>query len=100
MDTAGDVDWWRNTTPLVENVYSTTVITREADSFIQRNASHPFFLWVAYQTAHVPYQALGDPPVRTPGLPKGVLEGDAAHYPEMVREMDRGVGEISQVEIP
>jgi arylsulfatase A-like enzyme len=47
VDTEGDVDWWKNKTPLQENIYSTTAITREANGFIERNASRPFFLYVA-----------------------------------------------------
>jgi len=94
LDTLGDLDWWKNKTLLRGNEYSTTAITREANGFIQRNASRPFFLYVAYQTAHDPYQAPGDAPIRTPGQPKGVLEGDAAHYPQMIQAADRGIRDI------
>ena len=94
LDTLGDLDWWKNKTLIRGNEYSTTAITREANGFIQRNASRPFFLYVAYQTAHDPYQAPGDAPIRTPGQPKGVLEGDAAHYPQMIQAADRGIRDI------
>lgn len=95
LDSLGKLDWWKNTTPITENVYSTTAITREAVGFIQRNARQPFFLYVAYQAPHSPYQAPGDRPVRTPGQPKsGDTEGNKANYPLMIQAMDRGIGSI------
>lgn len=95
LDSLGKLDWWKNTTPITENVYSTTAITREAVGFIQRNARQPFFLYVAYQAPHAPYQAPGDQPVRIPGQPKsGGTEGNKANYPLMIQAMDRGIGSI------
>ncbi len=94
LDSLGKLDWWRNTTPVIENVYSTTAITREAVGFIQRQKQQPFFLYVAYQAPHVPYQAPGDGPVRVPGQPKHGEEGKRANYPLMIQAMDRGVGTI------
>lgn len=95
LDSLGKLDWWKNTTPITENVYSTTAITREAVGFIQRNAERPFFLYVAYQAPHVPYQAPGDQPVRIPGQPRSDgIEGNKANYPLMIQAMDRGIGSI------
>lgn len=94
LDSLGRPDWWRNTTPITENVYSTTAITREAVGFIQRQKQQPFFLYVAYQAPHLPYQAPGDGPVRIPGQPKHGEEGNKANYPLMIQAMDRGVGTI------
>lgn len=97
VDSLGGIDWWRNTTLVREQVYSTTAITREAVSFIQRSAASPFFLYVAYQAAHAPYQAPEDQALRTPGTPKGSDKGDRAAYPAMVQAMDRGIGDIVNV---
>ncbi|MFO1120464.1 MAG: sulfatase-like hydrolase/transferase [Rhodospirillales bacterium] len=94
LDSLGELDWWRNTAPENVNVYSTTAITREAVGFIQRNVQRPFFLFVSYQAPHVPYQALGSPPIRIPGQPKAASEGNPADYPAMVQAMDSGVGTV------
>ncbi len=94
LDSLGKPDWWRNTTPISENIYSTTAITREAVGFIQRQQRQPFFLYVAFQAPHLPYQAPGDGPVRVPGQPKHGEEGNKANYPLMIQAMDRGVGTI------
>ena len=68
----GAIDWWRNTTLLREQIYSTTAITREAVKFIQRNAVRPFFLYVAYQAAHGPYQGPEDPLVTNTWNAEGI----------------------------
>ena len=47
----------RGETPLVEPEYLTDAFTREAESFINRHAAQPFFLYLAYNAPHAPYQA-------------------------------------------
>ena len=94
LDSLGNPDWWRNTTPVHDETYSTTLITREAARFIRHNARRPFFLYVAYQAPHVPYQAPDDGPIRVPGQRKVAMEGDPARYPAMVAALDDGIGTI------
>lgn len=94
LDSLGELDWWRNTSPVNVNSYSTTAITREAVGFIQRNVQRPFFLFVSYQAPHVPYQAPDTGPIRIAGQPKGASEGSPANYPAMVQAMDSGVGTV------
>lgn len=94
LDIFGSPDWWRNTATVHDESHSTTLITREARRFIRHNAQHPFFLYVAYQAPHVPYQAPGDGPIRIPGQRKGEPEGDPARYPAMVQALDDGIGAI------
>lgn len=94
LDSLGNLDWWRNTTPVTTQIYSTTAITREAVGFIQRQQLNPFLLFVSFQSPHVPYQAPGDPPVRVPGQPKAPNEGNPANYPLMIQAMDAGIGTI------
>ena len=43
--------------PVFEEEYLTDAFTREAVSFIQRNRSQPFFLYLAYNAVHSPLQA-------------------------------------------
>lgn len=94
LDAFGHLDWWRMKGPVTVPKYSTTVITDEAIAFIRRNASRPFFLTVAYQAPHTPYQGPGDPAIRKPNQPAQGLEGDPTHYPAMVQAMDQGIGRI------
>ena len=94
LDSLGEPDWWKNTTPVHDETYSTTLITRKAVRFIRHNARRPFFLYVAYQAPHVPYQAPGDGPIRVPGERKAAAEGDPDRYPAMVAALDAGIGRI------
>ncbi len=94
LDSLGNPDWWKNSTPVDDETYSTTLITREATRFIRRNAGRPFFLYVAYQAPHVPYQAPGDGPIRVRGEHKAAAEGDPARYPAMVAALDDGIARI------
>lgn len=47
----------RGNEPYYEKDYLTDAISREAVSFIDRHANHPFFLYCAYNAVHVPQQS-------------------------------------------
>ena len=47
----------RGTEPVDEPEYLTDAFTREAVAFIERHKDGPFFLYLAYNAAHVPMQA-------------------------------------------
>jgi arylsulfatase B len=47
----------RGSQPVMESLYFTDAITREAIDFIDRNADRPFFLYLAYNAVHSPLQA-------------------------------------------
>jgi arylsulfatase A-like enzyme len=49
-------DLFENTTPLHEQGYMTDLITARAVRFIEQQAAGPFFLEVAYNAAHWPFQ--------------------------------------------
>jgi len=54
----GVVDWYRNNKRVVEDGYSTTLIGNDAVKFInERDPSKPFFLYLAFNAPHTPYQA-------------------------------------------
>lgn len=83
-DDLGRLDWWKNMARLNKLEYSATAVTREAMAFIDRNAAKPFYLQVAYQEPHTPYQGPNDP----------VGYHNVAGFPKMVRAIDEGVGKI------
>ena len=46
----------RDETPLIETQYLTDAFTREGVDFINRHAAEPFFLYLAYNAVHSPYE--------------------------------------------
>src|SRR5687768_2255522 len=62
-DGAGMPDLFENATPVQVAGYSTDLITDRSVTFIQQNAQRPFFLEVAYNAAHWPYQVPDKPSV-------------------------------------
>jgi arylsulfatase A-like enzyme len=96
----GRPDLYENTTPVTSSRYLTDEITARAVSFVTEHAPQPFFLEVAYNATHWPFE----PPDRTdgsllggsniyqlPGDPNAPTRGD---YVRMLERADRGVGEI------
>jgi arylsulfatase A-like enzyme len=86
-------DLYHNEAPTTSSAYLTDEITRRAEAFIQQRASGPFFLEVAYNATHWPYQR--------PDLPEGKRGWD--HYREsgthedyiaMLERADQGIGRI------
>jgi len=102
FDRMGIADWWNGDRLVPEPGYSTHLITRHAVRFIKQHADRsgkkPFCLYVAHECPHSPYQGPGDKPVRGPGRTK--LKGTSRKdikvtYGQMMTEMDRGVGAIT-----
>lgn len=79
----------RGTKRVRVNEYMTDRFTYEARSFIRRHADKPFFLYVAYNAPHSPFEATKKYLDRYPNL-KGVERTYAA----MMSALDDGVGEI------
>jgi arylsulfatase A-like enzyme len=86
-------DLYHNEEPTTSSAYLTDEITRRAEAFIQQRAGGPFFLEVAYNATHWPYQR--------PDLPEGRRGWD--HYREsgtredyiaMLQRADQGIGRI------
>jgi arylsulfatase A-like enzyme len=94
----GDDDLYENTAPIKQDGYMTDLITARAVRFIEQQAQRPFFLEVAYNAAHWPFQ----PPDRPSKAPNNAaFQGPAMtppatreDYVAMVERADRGVGEI------
>ena len=86
-------DLYHNEEPTTSTAYLTDEITRRAEAFIQQRADGPFFLEVAYNATHWPYQR--------PDLPEGQRgwshyreSGTRADYVAMLERADHGVGRI------
>ncbi|MGH2561576.1 MAG: sulfatase-like hydrolase/transferase, partial [Thermomicrobiales bacterium] len=94
----GGMDYWRwmldrnGAGQPSDGRYLTDVFTDEAAQFIQRHAHGPFFLYVAYNAPHAPFQVPAedldvyrDVPHLTPAV--------ATIY-AMIQRMDRGIGRL------
>jgi arylsulfatase A-like enzyme len=104
----GKPDLYENTTPVEVHGYLTDEITRRAVSFVDRHSSGPFFMEVAYNAVHWPFQPPGMtgaenremPPSTTPGRPSLYQSPNAPvpatrrDYVRMLERADEGIGEI------
>ncbi|PWJ57880.1 arylsulfatase A-like enzyme [Dyadobacter jejuensis] len=89
-------DWWLNTEKMDEKGYSTDLITHHSLDFIRENKDHPFFLYVAHEAPHGPYQIRDSRPERTgdPSYKPEPISDKKKVYGEMIRIMDEGIGKI------
>jgi arylsulfatase A-like enzyme len=76
--------------PLKGLGHLTDVFTSEAISFVARNQSQPFFLYLAYNAPHAPDQATAAHLKRT----EHIEYGGRAVYGAMVAAMDDGIGQL------
>jgi arylsulfatase A-like enzyme len=76
--------------------YSTDIITDKSVDFIRRHKEQPFFLYVAHQTPHNPYQTRADTPeTREEGWKQNrVGEENRPRYIRMVKDLDESIGKI------
>ncbi|MGB0578061.1 MAG: sulfatase-like hydrolase/transferase [Limisphaerales bacterium] len=76
--------------------YSTDVITGKSVDFIKRHKDQPFFLYVAHQTPHNPYQTRTDTPEnRKKGWKQNrINDENRPRYLEMVKDLDASIGTI------
>jgi arylsulfatase A len=98
-DNAGIYDWWHNLDTIVEEGYSTDLITEHSIDFIRNNRDKHFFLYIPHEAPHVPFQGRKDSAYRIPGRTfsyLGPVEDQQAAYKEMVEVMDEGIGQIMQ----
>jgi arylsulfatase A-like enzyme len=86
-------DLYHNEAPTTSTAYLTDEITRRAEAFLVERARAPFFLEVAYNATHWPFQR--------PDLPEGQRgwthyreSGARADYVAMLERADSGVGRI------
>ena len=77
--------------------YSTHLITSNSLRFIEANHDRPFFLMVAHEAVHLPFQTPADTMENRKPIPKGERwsrERIRPKYKIMLEEMDKGIGEI------
>jgi len=54
----GVLDWFRNNEPVREEGYTTTLLGKDAERFIEEHdASAPLYLYLTFNAPHTPYQA-------------------------------------------
>jgi arylsulfatase A len=83
----------RNGSPeLYDGRYLTDVFTDEAMGFIRRHAHMPFFLYLAYNAPHAPFQA--PEPLVEHYRQMGDLTEDVCRIYAMIEQMDAGIGQI------
>ena len=97
-DSNGQPDLWENDAAVAVPGYTTDLVTERALKFIEQNASRPFFIDVAYNAPHWPYQPPDRPSVArgnaTHLMPSDAGTSTRADYVAMVERVDRGVGDI------
>jgi arylsulfatase A len=98
--TAGDgrPDLFENDRPVEVPGYMTDLITERSVRFIEQNAQRPFFIDVAYNAAHWPYQPPDKPSTARDNArhlgPFDDSTSTRAEYVAMLERADRGVGQI------
>jgi arylsulfatase A-like enzyme len=99
----GPSDLYENTTPVEPSGYLTDEITRRAVDFIARHGRGPFFLEVAYNAVHWPFEPPDHPPTdaeKAVRRPLVQMPDDSTppatrqDYVRMLERADRGVGDI------
>ncbi len=96
-DNAGIYDWWSQADSIYEEGYVTDLITDQALDFIDTNQDAPFFVYIAHEAPHWPYQGRNDKADRFPNVEfdgHGSREDKKGAYKEMVEVMDENVGRV------
>jgi arylsulfatase A-like enzyme len=93
-------DLFENTTPVQVEGYMTDLITARAVRFIEEHAAEPFFLEVAYNAAHWPFQPPDHFSVAPNNAafqsPAAAVPATRKDYVAMLERADLGVGQILQ----
>jgi len=97
-DQVGEHDLFENASPTHVAGYSTDLFTERSIKFIEESAGQPFFLEVAYNAAHWPFQVPDHPSV-APNNARFVQPQDdptstRQDYVAILERADRGIGQI------
>ena len=97
-DQTGKPDLFENDKPVTVNGYMTDLITERAIRFIDQSKQQPFFLEVAYNAAHWPFQVPDKPSVAPDNArfvqPHEEHTSTRADYAAILERADQGVGRI------
>ncbi|QDT92081.1 sulfatase-like hydrolase/transferase [Gimesia algae] len=101
LDGTGVFDWWHNAElNREEQGYVTHLINDHAVEFIRHQREKPFFVYIAHEAVHYPYQGPHDQPMRKEGggeIKTAKRKDIANAYREMNNEMDKGIGKVVAV---
>jgi arylsulfatase A len=86
-------DLYHNEEPTQVTGYLTDEITARSEAFIQQRSGAPFFLEVAYNATHWPFQS-PDLPEANRGWTNSIESGTRADYIAMLERADQGIGRI------
>ena len=78
--------------PVYREGYMTHLITDASIDFIKRNQSKPFFLYIAHECPHFPFQGPSD--AEKVVNAENWMEHDQDAYVEMLEDLDREVGRL------
>ncbi len=97
-DSRGAPDLWENDARVEATGYSTDLIANKAIAFIDQHKAQPFFIDVAFNAPHWPFQR-PDTPSRAAGnarflKPADSLTSTRADYVSMVESLDANVGRV------
>jgi arylsulfatase A-like enzyme len=97
-DQTGEHDLFENAQPTHVTGYSTDLFTERSVKFIEQNANQPFFLEVAFNAAHWPFQ-VPDHPSTAPDNARFVQPQEdptntRRDYAAILERADQGVGKI------
>jgi arylsulfatase A len=93
-DANGDPGLYENTKLVQKKGYLTDLITERSLAFLRKNARRPFFLEVAFNAPHWPFQVPGKPADVRNANTYGPETGTRADYVRMVEYLDRCVGKL------
>ena len=90
-DEHGVLDWFRDNEPVKEEGYTTTLIGTDAVKYInEQDASRPFYLYLAFNAPHTPYQA----PQESIDRYKTIQDPTRRTYAGMVTCLDDEIGRV------
>ena len=81
----------RDETPVIETQYLTDAFTREGVDFINRHAAEPFFLYLAYNAVHKPYERASADLFGSGSI---YYRSGPETYAAMTVALDDGVGQV------
>jgi arylsulfatase A-like enzyme len=93
-DANGDPGLYEDTKLVGAKGYLTDLITERSLAFLKRHAAGPFFLEVAYNAPHWPFQVPGRPDDVRDARTYGPETGTRADYVRMVEHLDTSVGKL------
>ena len=96
IEATGEPGLYEGTTPVARPGYLTDLIAERALAFIHKQAGNPFFLEIAFNAPHYPFQLPGRPADIRTIRTYGPNVGSRADYIQMVRHLDLRIKEILQ----